>query len=159
MSSELTTIFKFFSLPLPSALFGDAKTFFTLSLFGFALTSVGLWMTGTCSGGEVGGSGFSNKLLPSSTEGASHSVTTSTSSSDGRSTLVTFVGGGSTGRWTFCSITPGDVKTCTFTMKHGNLDLEKKIFGPKAQKCNAPLSIWVLIQHVMDNVKGHEKWK
>lgn len=77
----------------------------TLSLsWGVAeVVSVGLWITGTCSGGEVEGDtggGVSSRLLrPSSTGGANHSVTTSTSSSDGRSHLISFRGGGSMGLW------------------------------------------------------------
>ena len=74
------------------------------------MDSAGLWITGTCSGGEVGGEmdrGVSSRSLrPSSTGGASHSVTTSTSSSDGKSALDSFGGGSSVGLWTLCRTTP-----------------------------------------------------
>lgn len=76
-------------------------------------------MTGTCKVGEVGGDiggGVSSTLRrPSSTGGASHSVTTSTSSSDGRSDLVNFGGGGSVGFGTLCSTTPGHGSEDEFT--------------------------------------------
>lgn len=72
---------------------------------GGVLVSAGLWITGTC---EVGVGGSRTLPRPSSTGGASHSVTTSTSSSEGRSTLVSFGGGGSEGFLTRRRITPED---------------------------------------------------
>lgn len=77
------------------------------------VVSEGLWITGTCNGGEVEGDRVgdvsSRFLLPSITAGANHSVTTSTSSSEGSSHLIAFRGGGSSGLWIFLRTAPTQI--------------------------------------------------
>lgn len=78
----------------------------TWSLSCGVLASAGLWMTGTCRGGEAPSMAA---LGVSSGAGTSHSVTTCTSSSDGRSVLGSFGDGGLAGLRTLCRITPGHI--------------------------------------------------